>query len=72
MLFRSKISELEKKYKKIKSIEEREENFLSSKANEITEPLEEIFEYTNMAKSGKIPSENLAIFAFDNDLERCL
>jgi len=59
-ILNGKISELEKKYQKIKGIEEREEEFVSSKANEITEPIQDIFEYGNLVKSGQIdPTEAL-------------
>jgi len=44
-ILNGKITELQKKYDKIKNIEERQEEFLSSKANEITEPIQDIFEY---------------------------
>jgi len=55
-----KITELEKKYDKIKSLEEREEQFLSAKANQITEPIQDIFDYAKLAKSGHIdPNEAL-------------
>jgi len=55
-----KISELQKKYDKIKSLEEREEQFLSAKANQITEPIQDIFDYAKLAKSGHIdPNEAL-------------
>lgn len=56
-ILNGKISELQKKYDKIKSIEERQESFLSSKADEITEPLQDIFEYAKLAKSGHMDND---------------
>ena len=59
-ILNGKISELEKKYQKIKIIEDREEEFASSKANEITEPIQDIFEYGKLVKSGHLdPTEAL-------------
>ena len=59
-ILNGKITELQKKYDKIKNIEERKEDFISSKANEITEPIQDIFDYANLAKSGQMdPSEAL-------------
>lgn len=55
-ILNGKISELEKKYQKLKVLEEREEEFLSSKANEITEPIQDIFEYGKLVKSGCLDS----------------
>ena len=56
-ILNGKITELQKKYDKIKSIEERQEEFLSSKANEITEPIQDIFEYAKLAKSGHMDND---------------
>jgi signal transduction histidine kinase len=59
-ILNGKISELEKKYQKLRVLEEREEEFVSSKANEITEPIQDIFEYGKLVKSGQIdPTEAL-------------
>jgi len=59
-ILNGKITELQKKYDKIKSIEERKEEFVSSKANEITEPIQDIFEYAKLAKAGQMdPNEAL-------------
>jgi len=41
----------------IKSLEEREEQFLSTKANEITEPIQDIFDYAKLAKSGQMDND---------------
>jgi len=35
----------------------RQEEFLSSKANEITEPIQDIFEYAKLAKSGHMDND---------------
>jgi len=56
-ILNGKITELQKKYDKIKSIEEREEEFLSTKASEITEPIQDIFEYAKLAKSGQMNND---------------
>jgi len=56
-ILNGKITELQKKYDKIKSLEEREEQFLSTKANEITEPIQDIFEYAKLAKSGQMDND---------------
>ncbi len=56
-ILNGKITELQKKYDKIKSIEEREEEFLSTKASEITEPIQDIFEYAKLAKSGQMDND---------------
>jgi len=56
-ILNGKITELQKKYDKIKSIEEREEQFLSSKANEITEPIQDIIYYAKLAKSGQMDND---------------
>ena len=57
-ILNGKITELQRKYDKIKSLEEREEQFLSTKANEITEPIQDIFDYAKLAKSGHMdPNE---------------
>ncbi len=56
-ILNGKITELEKKYDKIKSLEGRQEEFLSSKANEITEPIQDIFEYAKLAKSGQMDND---------------
>ena len=59
-ILNGKITELQKKYQKIKSIEERKEEFVSSKANQITEPIQDILEYAKLAKEGHIdPKEAL-------------
>jgi signal transduction histidine kinase len=59
-ILNGKISELEKKYQKLKVLEEREEEFVSSKANEITDPIQDIFEYGKLVKSGNLdPTEAL-------------
>jgi len=59
-ILNGKITELQKKYDKIKSLEEREEQFLSAKANQITEPIQDIFDYAKLAKSGQMdPTEAL-------------
>jgi len=56
----AKSQNCKKKYDKIKSLEEREEQFLSAKANQITEPIQDIFDYAKLAKSGHIdPNEAL-------------
>ncbi len=56
-ILNGKITELQKKYDKIKSLEEREEQFFSSKANEITEPIQDIFDYAKLAKSGQMDND---------------
>jgi len=56
-ILNGKITELQKKYDKIKNIEERQEEFLSSKANKITEPIQDIFEYAKLAKSGQMDND---------------
>ncbi len=56
-ILNGKITELQKKYDKIKSLEEREEQFLSTKANEITEPIQDIFDYAKLAKSGQMDND---------------
>jgi signal transduction histidine kinase len=56
-ILNGKITELQKKYDKIKNIEERKEDFLSLKANEITEPIQDIFEYAKLAKSGQMDND---------------
>jgi len=56
-ILNGKITELQKKYDKIKNIEERQEEFLSSKANEITAPIQDIFEYAKLAKSGLMDND---------------
>ncbi len=56
-ILNGKITELQKKYDKIKNIEERQEEFLSSKANEITEPIQDIFDYASLAKSGQMDND---------------
>jgi len=48
-ILNGKITDLQKKYDKIKSLEEREEQFLSSKADEITEPIQDIIYYTKLS-----------------------
>jgi len=53
-ILNGKITELQKKYQKLKSLEEREEEFVSSKANQITEPVQDILEYAKLAKSGQM------------------
>lgn len=53
-ILNGKITELQKKYEKIKNIESREEEFVSSKANEITVPIQDIFDYAKLAKSGHL------------------
>jgi signal transduction histidine kinase len=59
-ILNGKITELQNKYDKIKSLEEREEQFLSTKANEITAPIQDIFDYAKLAKSGHMdPNEAL-------------
>lgn len=59
-ILNGKITELQKKYDKIKNIEEREEQYLSTKSNELTEPIQDIFDYAKLAKSGHMePSEAL-------------
>jgi len=59
-ILNGKISELQKKYQKLKSLEDREEEFVSSKANQITEPVQDILVYTKLAKSGQMdPTEAL-------------
>jgi len=57
-ILNGKITELQKKYDKIKSLEEREEQFFSSKANEITEPIQDIFDYAKLAKSGQMDNDD--------------
>jgi signal transduction histidine kinase len=56
-ILNGKIAELQKKYQKLKSIEDREEEFVSSKANQITEPVQDILEYAKLAKSGQMDSK---------------
>ncbi len=56
-ILNGKITELQKKYDKIKSLEEREEQFLSTKADEITEPIQDIFDYAKLAKSGQMDND---------------
>ncbi len=56
-ILNGKITELQKKYDKIKSLEERQEEFLSSKANEITEPIQDILDYAKLAKSGHMDND---------------
>ena len=56
-ILNGKITELQKKYDKIKNIEEREEQFLASKSDEITKPIEDIFYIAKQSKSGKIDSD---------------
>ena len=56
-ILNGKITELQNKYDKIKSLEEREEQFLSTKANEITEPIQDIFDYAKLAKSGQMDND---------------
>ena len=57
-ILNGKITELQKKYDKIKSIEKREEEFVSSKANEITEPRQDMGDEAKLAKSGQMdPNE---------------
>ncbi len=56
-ILNGKITELQKKYDKIKSLEEREEQFFSSKANEITEPIQDIFDFAKLAKSGQMDND---------------
>ena len=59
-ILNGKITELQKKYQKLKSLEDREEEFVSSKANQITEPVQDILEYAKLAKSGQMhPNEAL-------------
>jgi len=59
-ILNGKITELQKKYQKLKSLEDREEEFVSSKANQITEPVQDILEYAKLAKSGQMdPKEAL-------------
>lgn len=59
-ILNGKITELQKKYQKIKSIEDRKEEFVSSKANQITEPIQDILEYAKLAKLGHMdPKEAL-------------
>jgi len=59
-ILNGKITELQKKYQKLKSLEDREEEFVSSKANQITEPVQDILVYTKLAKSGQMdPNEAL-------------
>jgi signal transduction histidine kinase len=59
-ILNGKITELQKKYQKLKSLEDREEEFVSSKANQITEPLQDILEYAKLAKLGQMdPNEAL-------------
>lgn len=57
-ILNGKISELQKKYEKIKSIEQREEGFVSSRANEITAPIQQIFDYAKLAKSGQMNQDD--------------
>lgn len=56
-ILNGKITELQKKYLKLKSLEEREEEFVSSKANQITEPVQDILEYAKLSKSGQMDSK---------------
>ena len=53
-ILNGKISELQKKYQKLKNLEDREEEFFSSKANQITDPIQDIVEYAKLAKSGQM------------------
>ena len=57
-ILNGKITELQKKYDKIKTIEEREEEFISEKADKITKPIQDIVDYAKLAKAGQIdPAE---------------
>ena len=56
-ILNGKITELQQKYDKIKSLEDRQEEFLSSKANEITEPIQDILDYAKLAKSGHMDND---------------
>ena len=56
-ILNGKITELQRKYDKIKSLEERQEEFLSSKADQITEPIQDILDYAKLAKSGHMDNE---------------
>lgn len=64
-ILNGKITELQKKYDKIKSIEERQEEFLSSKADQITAPIQDILDYAKLAKSGNMDNDE----AWDNVLD---
>ncbi len=57
-ILNGKISELQKKYDKIKTLEEREKEFISEKAEQITKPIQDIVDYAKLAKAGQIdPTE---------------
>jgi signal transduction histidine kinase len=64
-ILNGKITELQKKYDKIKNLEERQEDFLSSSANEITAPIQDILDYAKLAKSGHMDNNE----AWDNVLD---
>jgi signal transduction histidine kinase len=49
-----KITELQKKYDKIKILEEREEEFVSEESNKIIEPIQDIVDFAKLAKSGQM------------------
>jgi len=56
-ILNGKITELQIKYDKIKGLEERQEEFLSSKADQITEPIQDILDYAKLAKSGHMDND---------------
>ena len=56
-ILNGKITELQKKYDKIKNLEERQEEFLSSKADKITAPIQDILDYAKLAKSGNMNND---------------
>ncbi len=56
-ILNGKITELQIKYNKIKNLEERQEEFLSSKADQITEPIQDILVYAKLAKSGHMDND---------------
>lgn len=49
-----KITELQKKYNKLRVIEDKEQQFVSEKADEIAIPIKQIRDYAERAKSGEI------------------
>ena len=55
-ILNGKITELQKKYDKLKTLEQRQEEFLSSRANQITEPIQDILDYAKLAKAGQMDS----------------
>ena len=57
-ILNGKISELEKKYEKLRSLEEKENYFVEEKSHEISNPVQQIIDYAVKAKSGEISQED--------------